>query len=89
LRNGITVFDVIFRREDHVAVKLDKPIKRELELGGSLYTVVIAPDGVSIAAKGRRTRKFLSWETLVSGDAELTRDLNISVDAFGEEGGGK
>jgi hypothetical protein len=67
-----------------VAVKLDKPIKRELELNGALYTVVMAPDGVSIAAKGRRTRKFLSWETLASGDAELTRDLNLSLDAFGE-----
>jgi hypothetical protein len=67
-----------------VATKLDKPIKRELELDGEPYTVVVAPEGVSIAAKGKRTRKFLSWATLLSGDAELTRDLKISLDAFGE-----
>lgn len=70
-----------------MAVKLDKSLKRELELDGVLYTVTIAPDGVSIAAKGRRSRKFVSWQTLVSGDAELARDLNISVDAFGEGSG--
>lgn len=56
-----------------MTAKLDKPIKRELELKGTLYTITIAPEGVSIAEKGRRTREFLSWETLVSGDAELAR----------------
>jgi hypothetical protein len=63
---------------------LDKPLKRELELNGEPYTVTVAPDGVSIAAKGRRARRFISWETLLSGDAELTRDLKISLDAFGK-----
>lgn len=67
-----------------MAVKLDKALKRELEVDGTLYTVTIAPEGVSIAAKGHRKNKFLSWKTLLSGDAELARDLNISVDAFGE-----
>jgi hypothetical protein len=67
-----------------MAVKLDKALKRELEVDGTLYTVTIAPDGVSIAAKGHRKNKFLGWKTLLSGDAELARDLNISVDAFGE-----
>lgn len=43
-----------------MTAKLDKPIKRELELKGTLYTVTIAPEGVSVAQKGRRTRKFLS-----------------------------
>lgn len=69
-----------------MTAKLDKPIKRELDLNGTLYTITIAPEGVSVAEKGRRTRKFLSWETLVSGDAELTRDLNVSLDAFGQRG---
>ncbi|HEY8310019.1 MAG TPA: hypothetical protein VIG47_05650 [Gemmatimonadaceae bacterium] len=67
-----------------MAVKLDKALKRELEIDGTPYTITIAPDGVSIAAKGHRKSKSLSWKTLLSGDAELARDLNISVDAFGE-----
>jgi hypothetical protein len=71
-----------WRREANVAAKLDKTIKRELELDGSLYTVTISPEGVGIAPKGRRKGRFLSWQTLLSGDAELTRDLKISLDAF-------
>ena len=65
-----------------MAPRLDKPIKRELELKGALYTVTISRDGVSIAPKGKRKGRSISWETLLSGDAELTRDLKISLDAY-------
>lgn len=62
---------------------LDRPIKRELALNGVLYTVTISTEGVKIAPKGKRTGHEISWETLLSGDAELRRDLNISLDAYG------
>jgi hypothetical protein len=65
--------------------KLDKLIKRELDLDGKLYTVSISPEGVKIAPKGARKGPELTWRTLLSGDAELNRDLNISVDAYKEE----
>ena len=61
---------------------LDKPIRRELALNGSLYTVTISTEGVKIVPKGKRTGHEISWETLLSGDAELRRDLTISVDAY-------
>lgn len=61
---------------------LDKPIRRELSLHGALYTVTISTDGVKIVPKGKRLGHEISWETLLSGDAELRRDLNISVDAY-------
>lgn len=61
---------------------LDKPIRRELSLNGALYTVTISVDGVKIVPKGKRLGHEISWETLLSGDAELRRDLNISVDAY-------
>ena len=61
---------------------LDKPIKRELTLNGALYTVTISTDGVKIVPKGKRTGREITWETLLSGDAELRRDLNISLDAY-------
>lgn len=61
---------------------LDKPIRRELALNGSLYTVTISTECVKIVPKGKRTGHEISWETLLSGDAELRRDLNISVDAY-------
>jgi hypothetical protein len=62
--------------------KLDKTIKRELELDGKLYTVSISPEGIKIAPKGARKGKELSWAELVSGEAELRRDLNMSIDAY-------
>ena len=37
-----------------MSAKLDKTIKRELDLDGKLYTVTISPEGVKITAKGAR-----------------------------------
>lgn len=64
-----------------MATKLEKPIKRELELDGQLYTVIMAPDGIKVTEKGKRKGQELSWRTIISGDASLTQDLKISVDA--------
>ena len=61
---------------------LDKPIRRELSLNGALYTVTVSTDGVKIVPKGKRLGHEITWETLLSGDAELRRDLNISLDAY-------
>ena len=68
-----------------MAAKLDKSIKRELELGGEHYTVTISPEGVRIVPKGRRKGHEISWQTILSGDAELTQQLKISLDALGDE----
>ncbi len=65
-----------------MATRLDKTIKRELELGGKLYTVSISPAGVRIVPKGGRKGYEITWETLLSGDAELRRDLNMSLDMY-------
>jgi hypothetical protein len=65
-----------------MATRLDKTIKRELELNGALYTVTMDPQGVKIVAKGKRKGHEISWETLLSGDAELRRDLNMSLEVL-------
>ncbi len=65
-----------------MATRLDKTIKRELELEGKLYTVSVGPQGVRIVPKGGRKGHELTWDALVSGDAELRRDLNISLDVY-------
>jgi hypothetical protein len=64
-----------------MATKLDKPIKRELVHAGMLYTVTISPDGVRVVEKGKRKGRELSWESIISGDAELTEALKLSLDA--------
>ena len=68
-----------------MATKLDKAIKRELEIEGKLYTVTISPEGVKVVEKGKRNGHELSWSAIVSGDAALTRDLKVSLDAFALE----
>jgi len=64
-----------------MTTKLDKPIKRELEHAGVLYTVTISPDGIRVVEKGKRKGRDVSWATIISGDAELNEALRISVDA--------
>ncbi len=65
-----------------MVTRLDKTIKRELELDGRLYTVSVSPEGVRIVPKRGRKGHEISWETLLSGDAELRRDLHISLDMY-------
>ena len=64
-----------------MAAKLDKAIKRELDLDGETYMVTISPEGVRIVPKGRRKGQEISWQNILSGDAELTQQLRISLDA--------
>lgn len=64
-----------------MTTRLEKPLKREIELDGKLYTVTISPDGLKVTEKGKRKGQELSWRAIVSGDAALARDLRISLDA--------
>jgi hypothetical protein len=64
-----------------VATRLEKALKRALEIDGKPYTVTISPDGVKVVEKGKRNGQELSWRSIVSGDAKLAEDLTLSVDA--------
>jgi hypothetical protein len=64
-----------------MTTKLDKPIKREIELDGTLYTVIVAPEGVKVTEKGKRKGRTMSWHSIVSGDAQLVEDLRLSIGA--------
>ncbi|HEY4129124.1 MAG TPA: hypothetical protein VGM50_00795 [Gemmatimonadaceae bacterium] len=68
-----------------MTAKLDKTIKRELEIDGKTYTIAIGPDGLKVTEKGRRNGPELSWRTIISGDASLNENLKISVDASAPE----
>jgi len=64
-----------------MATKLDKVLKREIELDGQAYIVAISPEGIKVTKKGFRKGNELSWRSIISGDAQLNEDLKISVDA--------
>lgn len=66
-----------------MATPLNKPIRRELELDGKLYTVTVSPGGVKVVPKGGRKGHEISWESLLSGEAELRRDLSMSLEMYG------
>ena len=65
-----------------MAVKLEKTIKRELELDGRAYTVSIGPEGVKVVEKGKRKGREIGWKAIISGDAELAEQLKTSLDAM-------
>lgn len=65
-----------------MATRLDKPIKRELEIEGTTYMVTVSPEGVKVVEKGKRKGQTLSWTAFVSGDAALAAELRASVDAL-------
>jgi hypothetical protein len=62
-----------------MATKLDKTIKRELEIDGRTFTVLISPDGVKVTPKGGRTGHETSWRSLAgvggTGAAAVAGDM--------------
>ena len=63
-----------------MATKLDKALKRELDIEGKAYMLTIAPDGLKLVEKGRRKGLELAWKDVVSGDAGLAAALQASVE---------
>lgn len=68
-----------------MATKLDKAIKRELELDDKLYTVTIAPDGIKVVPKGGRKGVEMDWRTIVNsgGEGETRRESSSSFQNYG------
>jgi hypothetical protein len=59
--------------------KLDKVLKRELEVNGEAYVLTLSPEGLKITPKGKRKGQELAWKDLLSGDAALATALNASL----------
>ncbi|KAB7771540.1 hypothetical protein [Xanthomonas maliensis] len=58
---------------------LDKPLRRELQVGDTLYTLTIDPQALKLVEKGHRKGIVLRWQELVSGDAALAQALQASL----------
>lgn len=46
--------------------KLDKPLRREIEIGTRRYTLVVDPQGLKLKRKGHRHGLDLRWISLVN-----------------------
>ena len=62
-----------------MATKLDKSLKREIDIDGNPYMLTLSPEGMKLVPKGRRNGLQISWKDLVSGDAALATALNASL----------
>lgn len=59
--------------------KLEKPLKREVDVEGETYVLTISPQGMKLVRKGKRKGQELAWKELVSGEAALAAALNASL----------
>jgi len=60
--------------------KLEKTVKREIEIDGQPFTVAISPDGLKITQKGFRKGQEVTWRELwtTSGSDEEISSTDAS-----------
>jgi hypothetical protein len=63
-----------------MATKLEKPLKRELNVDGEPYVLTISPEGLKLVRKGKRKGQELAWKDLISGEAALAVALSASLE---------
>ena len=64
-----------------MATKLDKQLKREIDVDGKPYMLAITPEGLKLTEKGKRKGQELSWTTLLAGQAAQATVLTASTEA--------
>jgi hypothetical protein len=62
-----------------MTTRLEKELRREVDIDGKPYTVTLSPDGIKLTEKGRRKGHELRWQDWVSGEAALAVALNASL----------
>jgi len=62
-----------------MATKLDKHLKREIDIEGQPFMLTISPEGLKLVPKGKRNGLEIAWKALLSGDAALATALNASL----------
>ena len=48
-----------------MATKLNKQLKREIEIDGKPYMVTLSPEGVKLTEKGKRLGREHTWKDLL------------------------
>ena len=62
-----------------MATKLEKALKRELQIGEQAYMLTIDPQGLKLVVKGKRNGIEIAWQAIVNGEEALARALNASI----------
>ena len=66
-----------------MATKLNKQLKREIDVDGKPYMVTLSPEGVKLTEKGKRLGREHSWKELLGGEGNPSAPPTSSS-AFGE-----
>ena len=67
-----------------MATKLDKSLKREIDIEGQPYMLTLHPQGLKLVPKGKRNGHEIAWKDIISGDAALATALNASLQKPGD-----
>ena len=51
-----------------MTTKLDKPLKREIQIGDKAYTLTVDPSGLKLVEKGRRNGVEVAWTEIAARD---------------------
>ena len=62
-----------------MTTKLDKSLKREIQIKGDPFVVSIDPEGLKLVGKGRRKGLEIRWDEMISGEAALAAALQASI----------
>jgi hypothetical protein len=62
-----------------MTTKLDKALKREIDIEGKAYTLTLTATGLLLTEKGHRKGIEVAWKDLVRGDAGMAAALQASV----------
>jgi hypothetical protein len=63
-----------------MATKLNKQLKREIDVDGKPYMITLSPDGVKLTEKGKRLGREHTWKDLLGA---ATTTSTAAESAFG------
>ena len=63
-----------------MATKLEKPLKREVQISDAPYMLTISPEGLKIVPKGKRKGHELTWKDLLNGQPAVASAPTSSMD---------
>jgi hypothetical protein len=55
-----------------MATKLNKLLKREIDVDGKPYMVTLSPEGVKLTEKGKRLGREHSWKALLGAEGSAS-----------------
>ncbi len=57
-----------------MTTKLDRPLKREIDIDGKPFTLTIDAEGLKLVEKGRRNGQEMTWKAIVGTSPDASSD---------------